>query len=176
MPNTREPILTPALIEEEKRAGLTQRQIARKYGVSDQYVSKVKHKTDRYSRTARERVMEHFPWTVPSTMQRSAPHHRIRDHAEYRATSGEGMSRNKLYQLHLWYRRLRDEDIVLEFSPDIPPSEFTKYGGFAYRPRTESDGNLIIRVNEHTMLTEEGAELWRMPDDDEFPDFRAART
>lgn len=170
MANTREPILTPALVEEEKRAGLTQRQIARKYGVTDQYVSKVKRKTEHYSKTPREQVMEHFPWTVPTRMQRSAPHHRIRDHAEYMATSGRGMSRNKLYQLYLWYRRLREENLVLEFSPDIPPSEATKYGGFAYRPREESDGDLIIRVNEHTTLTEEGKETWVFPE--EMPNFR----
>ncbi|KGI82059.1 hypothetical protein IL38_06975 [Actinopolyspora erythraea] len=55
------------------------------------------------------------------------------------------------------------KDFVVEYDPNIPPSEYMKLGGFAYRERELKDGDLIIRVNEYTTLTNEGKKLWRMP-------------
>jgi hypothetical protein len=37
-------------------------------------------------------------------------------------------------------------------------------GGFAFRPWLPGDADLMIRVNEHTTLTDEGREVWALPD------------
>ncbi|QOC58408.1 helix-turn-helix DNA binding protein [Mycobacterium phage Maxo] len=53
---------------------------------------------------------------------------------------------------------------MLEFDPNIPPEEgVSKAGGWAYRPRRPEDKDLLIRVNDYTDLTEEGAMIWRFP-------------
>jgi hypothetical protein len=66
--------------------------------------------------------------------------------------------RKPLAAFHNW---LRDEHLVLEFDPDIPPElGLSNNGGFALRP----DGDLMTRVNEHTTLTDEGRGVWALPE------------
>jgi hypothetical protein len=76
-------------------------------------------------------------------------------------TYESGMSYRKLEDLRRFYLRMSDR--VIEFDPDLPPSEGVSVGGFAYRPRLPEDGDLLIRVNDHTTLTDAGREMWRMP-------------
>lgn len=71
------------------------------------------------------------------------------------------MSEYKLARLRSFYRKLREENLVVEFDPNIPPSPGIKHGGFAYRDRTPEDGDLLIRVNEYTNLTDQGKIIWR---------------
>ncbi len=47
--------------------------------------------------------------------------------------------------------------------PGIPPHDGVAAGGFAYRERLDSDGDLLIRVNEYTHLSDEGLKVWVMP-------------
>jgi hypothetical protein len=68
----------------------------------------------------------------------------------------------KLNLLKGFYDRLKAQ--VVEFDPALPPSEGISEGGFAYRQRVESDGDLLIRVNQHTHLSDEGRKIWRLPD------------
>jgi hypothetical protein len=91
----------------------------------------------------------------------------MRDHAEYIATDGVGMSEDKLKTLRAFYRKLKDEGLVLEYDPSYPavPGVSNK-GGFTFRERVRADGDLLIRVNEFTNLTDEGREIWRFPAQD----------
>ena len=62
------------------------------------------------------------------------------------------------------HTKLREGNLVVEYDPAIPPEPgFAKYGGFALRPRTEADGNLMFRVNEHTTVTDFAREVWQLP-------------
>jgi hypothetical protein len=155
--------LSLALIESLKNKGYSQSDIARMYGVSRQAVSW--HKVNYGGhRTPREMVMDHFPWIVPAELCQTSPYKRIRDHGEYVATGGVGMAQYKLDRLRWFYRKLRDENVVVEYDPTLPPIEgVSNKGGFAYRPRRKSDGDLLIRVNEYTDLTEQGRLIWRFP-------------
>jgi len=55
---------------------------------------------------------------------------------------------------------------MVEFDPNIPPIPGTSpRGGFAYRERVSDDADLLIRVNEYTRLTDEGATIWCWPPD-----------
>ena len=134
------------------------------YGVTRQYDSWIKKTYGGY-RSPREIVLDEFPWSASTLQSSTSAYRRLRDHGEYMATSGDGMSNDKLRRLRAFYRKLREEGLVLEFDPSIPPIRgLAVHGGFAYRERTESDGDLLIRVNEHTRLTDAGRRIWCFPE------------
>jgi hypothetical protein len=158
------PELTLAVIEDLKGKGFNQSEIADAYGVSRQAVSW--HKTTYSGRlTPRELVMKEFPFPgIRRDFTQTAPYRCLRHHGEYIATGGVGMSAEKLQRLRTFYKRLRDEYMVLEFDPSIPPQDgISKVGGWAYRHRRPTDSDLLVRVNEYTNLTDEGRKIWRFP-------------
>ena len=156
------PELTLAVIEDLKRQGYSQSEIARMFGVTRQAVSWHKQNYNG-SRTPREEALKHFPWTVHVPQTQASPYRYLRDHAEYMATGGRGMNAVKLERVRALYRKI-DKGLVVEFDPDLPPEQGVSLaGGWAYRKRQTSDGDLIIRLNKHSTLTEEGKALWRMP-------------
>jgi hypothetical protein len=156
--------LSLAVVEDLKRKGYNQSEIAEMYGVTRQYVSWIKH-TYGGSLTPRERVLQHWPFVVPAAQGQTAPFKRLRDHGEWVATGGKGMSADQLSRLRAFWKRLRDENLVVEFDPNLPPEEGVSgvAGGWAYRKRRKSDGDLLVRVNEHTHMTDEGRMIWRLP-------------
>jgi hypothetical protein len=149
------------VIEELRRRGYNQTEIADMHGVSRQAVSW--HKvTYRGQLTTRQIVNKAWPWKTTVLHSKSAAFMRLRDHGEFMATGGHGMSEDKLRRLRAWWDMLRKENVVLEFDPNIPPQRgLSPHGGFAYRPRKVEDGDLLIRVNEYTNLSGEGAKIWR---------------
>ena len=157
------PELTLAIIEDLKSQGYTQSEIARMFGTTRQAVSW--HKRTYGGRlTPREEVARHFPWKVPHEQNQTSPYRRMRDHGEYVATGGKGMSKDKLDRLRSFYRKIRKDNVVLEFDPHIEPIPgVSSRGGFAFRPRVEADADLLIRVNAYTHLTNEGRIIWRLP-------------
>lgn len=162
MPDNRHQI-SIGIIEELKRQGLNQSQIAELFDVTRQAVSyhKVVYNG---TLTPREEVKKHFPWKISSKIQQQSPCRRLRDHAEYMATGGKGMSKFKLERLRAFYKKLIEEDVVVEYNPLLPPIPgVANLGGFAFRPRIKRDGDLIIRKNPWTTLTPEGRMIWRMP-------------
>ena len=100
--------------------------------------------------TPREQVENHWPFVVPE-------HHMgdeyvlLREHGEYMATGGRGMPEDQLGRLRGFYADLKDR--VVEYTPE----------GWAYRERRLDDEDLLIRVNEHTRMTEEGRMIWAFP-------------
>lgn len=157
------PKLSLAVVEDLKGKGFSQSEIAEMFGVTRQYVSWIKH-TYGGQMTPREIVLQHFPWSVSAEQSQSSPYRRMRDHGEYVATGGKGMSADKLRRLRSFYRKLRDDNLVVEFDPSLPPIEgVSNKGGFAFRKRLAKDGDLLIRVNEFTNITQEGRMIWRFP-------------
>lgn len=155
--------LTIGAIEELRRKGYNQSEIAEMYGVTRQAVSWHKYEYGGHL-TPRQIVNKAWPWKTNNWHGKAKPYQRLRDHGEYMATGGKGMSDDKLSRLHNWWQFLRDNDVVLEFDPDIPATPgIAPYGGFAYRRRLPSDKDLLIRVNRHTNLSEEGEMIWRWP-------------
>jgi hypothetical protein len=160
------PALSLAVVEDLKNKGYSQSEIAEMFGVTRQYVSWIKH-TYGGRLTPREVVLEHFPFEVSTHQSQSSPYRRLRDHGEYVATGGVGMSQDKLKRLRSFYKKLRDEGVVLEYDPHIPPiNGVSNKGGWAFRDRTPKDDELLIRVNQFTNLTDEGRKIWRFPPQD----------
>ncbi|QDP44655.1 immunity repressor [Mycobacterium phage NothingSpecial] len=164
-PVSRQP-LTLSAIEDLRRKGYNQSQIAEMHGVTRQAVSWQK-KTYGGRLTTRQIVQEAWPWQTTKLHGKSKAYQRLRDHGEYmRVGSFRTMSEDKKKRLLSWWKMLRDNDLVLEFDPDLPPEPgVAPYGGFRYVPRTDADDDLLIRVNEHTNLTEEGEMIWCWPPD-----------
>lgn len=155
--------LSLAVVEDLKRKGFSQSEIAAQFGVTRQYVSWIV-KYYNGSQTPRQLVLQHWPWKVSAEQSQSSPYRRMRDHGEFIATGGKGMSEDKLARLRTFYRKLRDEGLVLEYDPAIPPEPgVSNKGGFAFRKRVPKDKDLLIRGNEHTHLTEEGRIIWSFP-------------
>jgi predicted transcriptional regulator len=149
--------LTPAQIAEYRirNPHITQEQIAEMHGITPSRVSQIKHSAGGY-RTPREIVMDHYPWTVGREFTDQTIRQYTAHHLEYMATRGKGMSQRQLTRLRQFYQRMRKYDWVVEFNPEA--------GGFSYQKRTESDEDLIIRVNKFTApLSAEGRLLWRYP-------------
>ncbi len=155
--------LSLAEIEDRKIKGYNQTQIAEMFGVSRQAVSWHK-RTYGGSRTPRQIAQEAWPWQTTHLHGKATPYKRLRDHAEFMTTDGRGMSEDKLSRLRSFYRKLRKENLVVEFDPDLPPEAgVSPHGGFAYRQRTVEDRHLMIRVNDHTQITDDGREIWCFP-------------
>jgi hypothetical protein len=162
--------LTIGVIEELRRKGYNQTDIAEMHGVSRQAVSwhKVEYNGEP---SVRQHVGKHWPWVTTKLHGKSPCYQRLRDHGEYVMTGGKGMSEDKLSRLRKWWKVLKVNNWVLEFDPNLPAVKgISPYGGFAYRKRVPGDGELLIRVNEYTNLTPEGRRLWgwnsTAPDDD----------
>ncbi|PPJ08748.1 hypothetical protein C5E51_16410 [Nocardia nova] len=159
----RKPVISIGEIEAYKNKGWSQSDIARAYGVTRQYISWIKH---RYNGTLspREQIMQHWMITVPHRMTQASPYQRLRDHGEYRATGGEGMTDNQLNRLRGFYSKLRNNNTIVEFDPELPPEHgVSTSGGWAYRPRSEEDGQLLLRENAHTSFTDAARSIWSFP-------------
>lgn len=155
--------LSLSVIEDLKGKGLSQSEIAELAGVTRQAVSWWV-KTYDGSKTLRQEVLEHFPFKVPTNLSQSSPYRRLRDHGEYMATRGKGMSEDKLKRLRAFYHKLRVDHTVLEYDPTIPPIPgVSNKGGWAFRGRVPEDEDFLVRANEYTRLTEEGKNIWRFP-------------
>lgn len=155
--------LSLSVIEDLKGKGWNQSEIAEHFGVSRQAVSW--HRSYYGGRrTPRELVLEHFPIQVNRDRSQTSPFRRLRDWGEWMATNGMGMPEEKIVRLRGFLRKLREENLILEYDPNIPPIEgVSKTGGFAFRPRKPQDGDLLLRENEYTEYTDYGRMIWRFP-------------
>ncbi|AXH46809.1 immunity repressor [Mycobacterium phage Acolyte] len=164
-PIGRAPLL-PSVIEELRRKGYNQSQIAEMHGVTRQAVSWQK-KTYGGRLTTRQIVQQAWPWQTTKAHGKSKAYQRLRDHGEYmRVGDFSTMSEDKKKRLLSWWKMLRDKDVVLEFDPNLPPEPgVAPHGGFRYVPRKASDDDLLIRVNKYTNLTEQGEMIWCWPPD-----------
>jgi len=155
-----------SVIEDLRRKGYNQSEIADMHGVTRQAVSwqKVVYGGQL---TPRQVVNKAWPFKTTNLHSKSKAYQRLRDLGEYMATAGHGMNFDKLSRLKSWLSFMRDNDFVLEFDPEIPPEPgVSPYGGFAYRKRRKSDKDLLIRVNKHTDLSDAGRIIWCFPPDE----------
>jgi len=158
---------TPAIIQSLLNTGVTQAGIARMFGVSRQAIHDTCKRYGLKRQTRQEMLADNWPFKVPVDMGNQYPFQLLRDHLEYMMTNGKGMAEDRLKRLRSFYQKMRDQDLVLEFDPNIPPEQgVSPRGGFAYRKRRKSDRGLLIRVNGHTDTNtiEQGRHLWTFPD------------
>jgi hypothetical protein len=155
-------VLVLSEVLELKKKGWTNAEIAREKGVTRQAVTKLLRGHGIYARERSKVTREHFPWVITDEHSRTSAVRRLRDHAAVFLSGRDAINPTDLKRLSSWYVLM--ENHVLMFDPHLPPvpGEFP-YGGFALKDRTPDDGNLLIRVNEYTKLTDEGKIIWARP-------------
>lgn len=87
--------------------------------------------------TPLETVRQLFPWNVAPRFADHPLNRIMREHGDYVATGGRGMSGEVLFRLETFYHKLHSENLVIEYDPA---------SGFHYRERLDSDRGLIIRT------------------------------
>lgn len=112
-----------------------------------------------------KQVTELLPWQDLTPNERKAtPYVMLHNHVEYMIFGTKTMSDNSISRLRSWYKtRIQEYDVVVEYDPNIPPSPNQKFGGWRYVPRTAEDGDLIIRRNKYTKLSETQEALFKLP-------------
>jgi hypothetical protein len=157
--------LTLDLYQSLRSKGFNDSQIAGVVQLSPQSVSRFKNKHARDLRTPREVAKDAWPMEVPYRFVQCSPYKRLRDHLEYMASGGKGMAEYKLKRLRWFYNRLLDQDLVVEYDPSIPPNSYANTGGWRFVEREDSDGDLIIRVNQHVKMTDLAWVMFSVPPD-----------
>lgn len=112
-------------------------------------------------------MLQAWPWQTTTLHDKATAYQQLRDHGEF-IVNGDfrGMSDDKIKRLKSWWKFLRDNDVVLEFDPAIPPTPgVAPNRGFRYLSRSASDEEFLIRVAEHTNLTEGRRSIWCWPRD-----------
>ena len=154
--------MTPQRIRELlQQDGMTQADVARYFGRTRSAVNHALARAGMDVRTPRQKAQEAFPWTISRKRSGRYLEKRLRDHLDFYATGGGGMTDDRLHKLLLFYRQLLDQNCVVEYRPE----------GFDRVPREERDGELIIRLNEFCKeLTDVQRSAWRFPQ--ELPNVR----
>lgn len=161
----RQPLISPADIDDLRRKGYNQSQIAEMYGCTRAYISWVKKTYGAAYEQPRAVARRNMPsWNLTAGQGRSSLYTWLGSHLEYMETAGHGMSQNKLYRLRLFYLRLERNGEIVEYDPEFGPSRSVGAGGFRFLPRTSEDApRMIIRQNAYTVLTDEGRVVWQIP-------------
>src|SRR5690606_20410564 len=109
---------------------------------------------------------EQIPWkNLPSKARLATPYQRLVQHLQYVAAGEKFLGEEVLSRRRNCYvNTLRGYSVVVEDDPSIPPSPNRKDGDWRYVPRRESDGDLILRQNEHTALSPEQEVRFQVPE------------
>lgn len=143
--------------------------IAAEYGVSKQYVSRLYNmNTGIHGVPLKQRVNEFMPFHVENRFTHCTPYRRLRQHLTY-TIDRSSLDQDTKAVLVAFYERI-SSGYVIEFNPDIEPHRGVATGGFAWRGRDDSDGDLIIRENHLTgKLSDQMRAVWRLPLESEWP-------
>jgi hypothetical protein len=165
------PIISHSMVKDLiDNHGMSLTEAARALGVSKQLAHYHLYESGGGHVNPAKAARESMPWREIEPQYRdTGPARRVAWHAEYIATGGKGMSAKKLRYLRQWYQRLTKENEVVVYDPAIPSHRGVRAGGWDYVPRVESDGELLFRANEYTMVTDETKVDWRLPSEDLWP-------
>ncbi|WP_296205512.1 hypothetical protein [uncultured Corynebacterium sp.] len=145
-------------------AGVSQVDIAKRFGVTRQYVNKLAKKAGHVS--AMTIINDNLPWKVGGAYQDNTIYQGIRLIAHYnlegeRAFEGRPTNLRKLKAI---MRKLHVFQQVVDFDPEYPAVPGVVNGpGFAYVPRTPRDKDLAIKIKPSLRFTRLGETLWKLP-------------
>ena len=162
--------LTPAIAQALDRQGVTGVEGARRFGVSRAFWSKQLRATDGFDKKPTDLINEVWPFNVPDRYTYSRPYKNLRLHAVWMLTQHINREKDRTL-LRGFYAFLKNAQMCVEYDPtQTEPQWRNKTGGFRYVPLNESDGQLLIRVNQYTRdMSEEMQVLWQMPDEHLWP-------
>lgn len=154
--------LTPATVAYLISMGRRQTDIAREYGVSRQYVNKLAKQAGHEPLVTV--VSENFPWELTQDMQQNTIYQALRLLGHYQLDK-EALSGSSKDKVRAFLRKLTLFNQVVDYDPDYPAIPgLVNTPGFAYLPRTTSDGDYVIKIRPGTNLTTIGEKIWRIPE------------
>ncbi|WP_123960268.1 hypothetical protein [Corynebacterium pseudopelargi] len=159
--------LTPELVAGLLAEGNSQSGIARTFGVSRQHIH---YLAKRAGLTAEAgEITQHLPWDVDQVKHgNNVILQSLRAHARYRLQGLAGVQGSTRKRLAAFYRKITVFQQVVDFDPRQPPiPRVSSTGGFMFTPRTNSDGDYLIRIRNGLHWTEKGKTLWLQPTTEE---------
>lgn len=169
--------LTPALVNALLKQGMSPKEIAQDYGVTEQAVSNHKARGGDGGATfksPRDEAMEFFPWpNMEPSFKTSSLYWRLTDHLVFVVCGVRHLPMARRARLRSFYEKLIKTNTVAVFDPGIPAKPGSTTGGWDFVPRGDGDGDLIIRVNDHVIadngcvgLDDTHHAVWRVPGED----------
>lgn len=161
------PLLTGEQIDQMIINGGTYTTIAHEYGMTKEgvrrrrlYVAGVARKGIRWA--PREIAEQLMPWPKGSGPDpRDSVFLALKAHSKWQVRNAEeDLSTTYRDRLIPMYRRLITEGLIVEYDATIPPGS---EAGFSYRARAGSDGMLMLRRNEYTVLSDAQEDHWSFP-------------
>ena len=142
--------------------GQTQSEIAREFGVTRQYVSRLAVQGG-YVNKSRV-VSDNLPWEVHRDFAENTIYKNVRRHGIAMAHGVNAVGRADQAHLRSFHRKLVAFNVVVDYDPSYPAVPgFSNTPGFAFVPRSTRDRDFVIKIRPDLNLTQEGLRLWRMP-------------
>jgi transcriptional regulator with XRE-family HTH domain len=125
--------------------GLTQKEIADTYGVSESAVWKALKRAG-YTETMAT-YKDILPWEIEDVHKTTAIMERFRSIVRQR--EGGALLPEDERKLESWMRDLEANDLVVNYHPLAPANDASSKGGFYYVPRGNEDDWIIRRPTAH---------------------------
>lgn len=156
--------LSPDLVLKLMDEGQSQTEIAREYGVTRQYVSKLAKKGG-YVNKFRV-VSDNLPWEVHRDFAENTIYKNLRRHGIAMAHGFDELGAADQKHLQALYKKIAVFNVVVDYDPEYPALPgFSNSRGFAFLPRLKRDRDFIVRIRPGMTLSHQGKKLWRLPAD-----------
>lgn len=132
-------------LERLRRQGVTYKEIAEMYGVTDVAVY-FRLKDDGLTKDRRVSHKDLIPWKVKREHQHAHPALMLRVLSRRRQGLPNSPARDAM--LDRWLADLEEANAVVCYDPDMPENDASRWGGWFYMARKRSDGDSIIRYTE----------------------------
>lgn len=157
--------LTHDIVMSMIKEGYKQTEIAKEYGVSRQYVSKLAKQSGYIS--SMTIINDNLPWEVDSEYQKNTLYQALRLIAHYNLEGEDAFihSETSRRKAQVLTKKLIVFRQVIDYNPAYPAIPgVVNTPGFAYIPRTESDEDFIIKIRPDVRITTIGDRIWRLPE------------
>lgn len=133
-------------LERLRRQGVTYREIAERYGVTESAV----YQRLKADGLAKDQPVSHkalIPWTVREDHRHAHPALMLRTLSRRMQGLPNSEPRNKM--LDRWLEEIKSADVVVCYDPDMAPNPASPvYGGWWYSRRRPEDGDAMIRYTK----------------------------
>lgn len=135
----------PTTLRRMRTQGLTQKEIADTYQVSESAVWKALKKAGYTESMATYKDI--LPWEIDDYHKATAIMERFRSIVRQR--EGGALLPEDERKLEAWLRDLEANELVVNYHPAAPANDASSKGGFYYVPRTADDDWIIRRPTPH---------------------------
>lgn len=158
---------TAQRIQELLHAGLSQSDIARRYGVTRQHIHNVLKRSGYVPESTGQTklIRDNFPWEIEDTeVYGNTVYIQLWLAARFN-DDPDSISKTSIERVRSLVRKLVRFNQVVDYDPDYPwVKGLLNTKGIAFLPRTVGDEDYMIKIRPGVRITPVGETLWRMPD------------